>query len=274
MDETAIEAQKGSVREFWNQASCGEVYADGSSDLKYYESHRVARYKLEPYIFDFAKFREGRGKDVLEVSVGTGSDHVEWGKCECRSLTGVDFTPRAVEHTRRRMDAYGLQSRVMAGDAECLPFPDKSFDIVYSWGVLHHSPDTPKAFEEVLRVLRPGGIARIMVYHRYSLTGYMLWVRYGLLVGRPFRSLNDIYAAHLESPGTKAYSIVEAGSMCAGFSSLHMEVQLSFGDLLEGEVGQRHQGPLLRTAKALWPRRIIRTVFKGHGLMLLIEGIK
>lgn len=274
MENVGTKNLKDSVRAFWDQASCGEVYAAGSSDLEYYESHRAARYRLEPYIFDFSGFPEGRGRDVLEIGVGMGADHVEWGKSACRSLTGVDFTPRAVDHTTRRMEVYGLQSRVMVADAEHLPFPDGAFDLVYSWGVLHHSPDTLAAFREVLRVLRPGGTARIMIYHRYALTGYMLWVRYGLLAGNPFRSLDDIYAEHLESPGTKAYSVAEARLMCAGFSSLRTDVQLSFGDLLEGAVGQRHQGPLLRAAKALWPRRLIKKVLKGHGLMLLIEGTK
>ena len=70
-------------------------------------------------------------------------------------------------------------------DAEHLPFPDDSFDIVYSWGVLHHSPDTPQAFSEAHRVLRPGGTLRAMIYHRPSIVGLMLWARYGFAAGRP-----------------------------------------------------------------------------------------
>jgi ubiquinone/menaquinone biosynthesis C-methylase UbiE len=166
---------------------------------------------------------------------------------------------------------YGLQSNVSVDDAENLSLPDDSFDIVYSWGVLHHSPDTPKAIREVHRVLRPGGIARIMIYHRHSLTGYMLWLRYALLAGRPFRTLREIYAEHLESPGTKAYTVTEARKMFRDFSEVDMRVQLSFGDLLEGAVGQRHQGLLLTIAKKLWPRAVLRTLFRRHGLMLLIE---
>jgi ubiquinone/menaquinone biosynthesis C-methylase UbiE len=211
---------------------------------------------------------------VLEVGVGMGADHAEWAKARPRTLTGVDLTPRAVEFTRARIAYEGLSSDVRVADAENLPFADASFDLVYAWGVLHHSPDTAQALREVCRVLRPGGTARIMVYHTHSLVGYMLWVRYALLAGRPGRSLADIYAHHLESPGTKAYTLDEARAMLTGFRRVNLRSQLSFGDLLEGAVGQRHGGWLLRTVKRLWPRWLVRRSFARHGLMLLIEAEK
>jgi ubiquinone/menaquinone biosynthesis C-methylase UbiE len=167
-----------------------------------------------------------------------------------------------------------LTSNLKEADAEQLPFADGAFDLVYSWGVLHHSPNTHQAMKEVYRVLRPGGIARIMIYHTYSLTGYMLWVRYGLLAGQPFRSLRDIYFNYLESPGTKAYSVEEAQEMLSQFSSVATRIELNHGDLLEGTVGQRHGGFLLSVAKGMWPRALIKSIFKNHGLMLLIEARK
>lgn len=265
---------KDQVKDFWEDGSCGEVYATGQSELEYYEVHRKARYALEPYIPVFAKFHEGEGKDVLEIGVGMGADHVEWAKSNPKTLTGIDLTSRAVEHTQKRLKQYALDSDVKPGDAENLPFENESFDIVYSWGVLHHSPETAKAIKEVHRVLRNGGIARIMIYHKYSMVGYMLWMRYALLKGKPFRSLENIYAQHLESPGTKAYSIKEARVLFKDFSSVNLHSQLSFGDLLEGEVGQRHRGSLLNAVKKLWPRPLIKTLFKNHGLNLMIEARK
>lgn len=265
---------KDQVRNFWDAESCGETYAVGESDREYYETHRQARYQLEPYIPEFAKFHEGRDKDVLEVGVGMGADHKEWAASAPRALTGIDLTPAGIEHTAKRLAVYGLESGLRVGDAEKLPFDDNSFDIVYSWGVLHHTPDTPGAINEVHRVLRPGGIARIMVYHTHSLVGYMLWARYGLMRGRPFRSLADIYAEHLESPGTKAYSVDEAREMCNRFSECDVWTQLSFGDLLQGDVGQRHRGALLTAAKGLWPRWLIKRIFRSRGLCLLIKATK
>ena len=203
-----------------------------------------------------------------------GADFIEWAKSSPKSLTGIDLTPRAVEHTKKRLAIYGFQANVEVADAENLPYSDNSFDLVYSWGVLHHSPDTSKAIKEVYRVLRPNGVARIMLYHKYSLIGYLLWIRYGLLEGKLFRKLDEIYARHLESPGTKAYTLSQVKLIFADFSELNVHSQLSFGELLQGSVGQRHQGLLLKIAKKLWPRALIKIIFKNHGGQLLIEAKK
>src|SRR5690606_35779221 len=97
---------------------------------------------------------------------------------------------------------------------------------------------------------------RIMVYHTYSLTGFMLWARYGLLKGKPHTTLAQIYAQYLESPGTKAYTRQQAAALCqqAGLTPTRITIQLNHGDLLQGEVGQRHTGGLLSLAKKIWPR--------------------
>lgn len=264
------------VHDFWNERSCGEVYASGDDERASYEAQRSSRYALEPYLIDFAKFHVARGKDVLEIGVGMGADHLELARQEPKSLTGIDLTERAVEHARRRLNIFGLSSEVMTGNAEALAFPDSSFDLVYSWGVIHHSPDTPKAVKEIHRVLRSGGVTRIMIYHRYSLVGAMLWVKYGFLKGRPATSMSEIYASYLESPGTKAYTIAEAKAMFSQFSHIQVHVLCSFGDLLEGAVGQRHGGIILKLAKALWPRAIIKWLATQFdlGLYLLIEARK
>jgi len=267
-------ALKEDVRAFWNEGSCGEVYAVGESLRERLESHARARYALEPEIRDFARFADGAGKDVLEIGVGMGADHLEWARSGPRSLCGIDLTPRAIEWTRRRLQAFGCESDLRVGDAEQLPFADESFDIVYSWGVIHCTPNTARACQEIHRVLRPGGIARILVYHRYSFVGYMLWLRYGLMSGKPGLSLDEIYARHLESPGIKAYSVDEANQLVRHFASSKVWTCLNFGDLLNGEAGQRHRGPLLAIARRVWPRWLIRRFFPRHGLNLMIEAIK
>lgn len=264
---------KSDVHDFWQQASCGEIYAEGSSVAEQLEAQARARYRLEPYLAPFARFSDGRDRDVLELGVGMGADHLEWARSRPRSLAGIDLTERAVEHTRRRLELSGMTSDLRVGDAERLPYPDASFDLVYSWGVLHHSPDTAQAVREVRRVLRPGGIARVMIYHKWSIVGLMLWTRYGLLARRPWTSLQEIYARHLESPGTKAYTVDEARTLFSGFREVDARSLLSFGDLLEGEVGQRHRGVTLTLARSLWPRRMLKRFASRYGLMLLVEAV-
>ena len=162
-----------------------------------------------------------------------------------RFLTGIDLTDRAVAMTRRRFEILGLENDVRVGNAEQLVFTDDSFDIVYSWGVIHHSPDKSHAVDEIFRVLKPGGCARIMIFHMYSLVGFMLWLRYALLAGRPFTSLRTIYARWLESPGTKAYTRQEARALFRKFRNLSIDIQVGHADLLASQAGQRHGGILL-----------------------------
>jgi ubiquinone/menaquinone biosynthesis C-methylase UbiE len=263
---------KQKVYEFWNAASCGEVYAKGDDPKSVYEQHSRTRYALEPYIHNFAKFNEAKNKKVLEIGVGMGADHLELAKANPSELYGIDLTERAIEHTNNRLNAYGLKSKLSTSDAEKLDFPSNFFDFVYSWGVLHHSPNTDKAFNEVHRVLKPGGVFRGMIYNKHSITGLMLWLRYGLMKGKPFTSLDTIYSRFLESPGTKAYTLKETKNLlCGQFDKINLSIQLSFGDLLEGEVGQRHKGVLLSTAKIIWPRFLIKRYLKNSGLYILCE---
>ena len=102
----------------------------------------------------------------------------------------------------------------------------------------------------------------------------MLWLRYGLLAGRSRRSWADIYAHHLESPGTKAYTIAEARQLCARFTHCQITTVLTHGDLLTSAAGQRHRGLLLTVARKLWPRWLIRRFFPNHGLFMLITAVK
>ena len=264
---------KADVREFWDRASCGkELYLAGQ-DRAAYEAQAETRYALEPYIPAFAGFNSAQGLRVLEIGVGLGADHQRFAEAGA-ALSGIDLTERAVKHTRRRLAVFGLASDLAVGDAENLQFTDESFDLVYSWGVLHHSPDAPKTVAEVRRVLKRGGEARIMVYHKWSIVGLMLWVRYALLGLKPWLPLQEIYARYLESPGTKSYSVAEARKLFDDFSQVQIRTVLTHGDLLESDAGQRHRGLLLKLARKLWPRRVIRRLLPGAGLFMLIEARK
>lgn len=274
MTDTPLpEQDKRRVHDFWNEASCGENLYLTAADRAGYEVQAAKRYQLEPYILHFADFPSARGYRVLEIGVGLGADHQRFAEAGT-DLYGIDLTERAVDHTRNRLQAYGLASNLAVGDAEVLDFPDESFDLVYSWGVLHHSPDTSKAIREVYRVLSRGGGARIMIYHKWSMVGVMLWLRYALLAGRPWRSLSSIYAQHLESPGTKAYSVGEAKQLFSMFRELNIRTVLTHGDLLESGAGQRHRGALLALARKFWPRFLIRRILPNAGLFMLIEARK
>jgi SAM-dependent methyltransferase len=152
-------ADKQRVYDFWNEAACGENLYLQTTDIKGYVIQSAERYRLEPFIVPFANFEANKGKKVLEIGVGLGADHQRFAEAEA-DLHGIDLTERTVAHIGRRLKLFGLSSRLSVGDAENLDFPDQNFDLVYSWGVLHHSPNTPKAIDEVFRVLKPGGAGK------------------------------------------------------------------------------------------------------------------
>src|ERR1035437_10694821 len=107
---------KADVRRFWEAGSCGEIYAKGSSAQEKFRQHAETRYRLEPYIRDFARFEEGRGQDILEIGVGMGADHFEWAKSGPRHLAGIDLTSRAIGWTAEPVRAYRSRTRFAGTD--------------------------------------------------------------------------------------------------------------------------------------------------------------
>src|SRR3989441_4301759 len=148
--QDSMNVQKVRVREFWERAACGEALYLTGANRAGYEAHAKARYALEPYILEFARFHEAEKKRVLEIGVGLGGDHQAFAEAGAE-LYGIDLTERALAHTKARLEAFGLCSHLSVDDAERLDFPGNSFDTVYSWGVLHHTPDTARAVTEVWR---------------------------------------------------------------------------------------------------------------------------
>ena len=269
-----LKNDKKLVHDYWDESACGENLYLKSTDKTGYISQAKARYNLEgQFIFPLAGFRETKGLKVLEIGIGLGADHKKFAEAGAY-LWGIDLTERSVEQTRNRLKIFGLHSKLAVGDAEKLDFPDKTFDYVYSWGVLHHSPNTPQAISELWRVLKHGGKTGIMIYHKWSMVGLMLWLRYALIGMKPWLSLKYIYDHHLESPGTKAYSVEEARMLFSEFSMVEIDTVLTHGDLLESDAGQRHYGVLLTIARKLWPRWFIKRFFPKAGLFMLITATK
>jgi ubiquinone/menaquinone biosynthesis C-methylase UbiE len=159
---------KERVRAFWQENPCGTKFADAPpGSRRFYELVEEHRYKKEWHIPEAAQFAHAKDLAVLEVGCGLGTDGAQFAKAGAR-YTGIDLTDAAVELAKRRFELFDLPGTFRVTDAERLDFPDNSFDLVYSHGVLHHTPDTAAAIREIHRVLRPGGKAVVMLYHRDS----------------------------------------------------------------------------------------------------------
>jgi ubiquinone/menaquinone biosynthesis C-methylase UbiE len=213
-------SEKQLVRDYWEERPCGSGAARADwGTREFFDQIEAHRYRAEPFIPHFADFQRWAGKRVLEIGTGSATDFVNFAR-RGAIVTGVDLTTASVELARQRLGMEGLSGDVRVADAEQLPFADRSFDLVYSWGVLHHTPDTSASIREVWRVLDDGGEARIMLYARYSWTGFRIWIKQALLKGRPLRSLTNVFASHVESPGTKAYSLREIRDLFSDFEDV------------------------------------------------------
>jgi len=242
--QESVDEAKRRTREQWSHDPCGVLY--GSSKqfgtrefFDEVERHRYVDYA--PWMPKLLGFNEFQGASLLEVGCGMGTDLLQFARGGAK-VTGVDLTPRSIEISRQHLSVYGENANFAITDGEFLPFAGESFDVVYSFGVLHHTPDTAGAIGEVYRVLRPGGQARVMLYHRHSLAYWgQIILRYGLLHGELLRgqSPGDIMSRYVEfnegggRPLVKVYSRREARCLFSMFQKVEIQVeQLTRPELL------------------------------------------
>ena len=233
---------KQRAREQWDKDPAGAVYGRehefGTREFfDEVERHRYQEYA--PWMPELMGFNEFSGATLLEVGCGMGTDLLQFARGGAK-VTGVDLTPRSIETSRRHLELYGQTGEFAIADCERLPFAGESFDVVYSNGVLHHTPDTAGAVRDIYRILKPGGQARVMLYHRGS---WAYWsqvvLRYGILRGEFLRgtSANDIMSRYVEfnagggRPLVKAYSRREARALF----SMFREVKIDVAQLLREE---------------------------------------
>jgi SAM-dependent methyltransferase len=158
----------------WNTNPCGAVPSE-DYDREFFSRVEVERYRDQYWqksFFDYESFRDRR---VLEIGVGLGTDLKQFARNGAQCF-GVDITETHLQLTRRNFELDGLDVDLRTADATKLPFPDGYFDCVYSFGVIHHIPDVGAVLAEVSRVLKPGGVFQVAVYHRYSVHTAMLFL--------------------------------------------------------------------------------------------------
>ncbi len=160
-------------RRFWVGYQPGFRVSDEQvGSREFFDEVERERYALEPDIPEMASFASWRDRDVLEAGCGIATDGLQFARAGAR-YTGIDFSSTALGLARERFELQGVTGNFVEGSITALPFPGASFDLVYSMGVIHHIPDTEAVVSEFHRVLRPGGRAIVMVYHRNSFNYYV-----------------------------------------------------------------------------------------------------
>jgi len=236
MDSDSNKNIKNQVKGFWNEKTCGTWEIDEKKfSSQYFDSIEEDRYVKQPEIFAFAQFTRFSGKKVLEVGVGAGTDFMQWTRAGCITY-GIDLTDESIEHLKHRLELEGLSAKDFeVADSEALPYSNDQFDLVYSWGVIHHTPNTEAALKEIIRVCKPGGKAKIMVYHRRSLLAYFFWIKHTILKGKFNKSVRWVLYNHMESIGTKAFTRREILEMLRNepVKDIIIKPVLSYYDKLE-----------------------------------------
>lgn len=164
------------IEQFWHENPCGQDFVERNQWKSFYSDYDEYKYRIEPHIpVELSKI-DFSGKRVLEIGLGQGAEAqkmIEAGAI----YNGIDLTGESVHRLKRRFELFGLPyESVQKCNAEKICFPDNSFDIVFSHGVIHHSPRIAEIVSEIHRVLKPGGQLVLMLYHRHSLN-YHLFIK-------------------------------------------------------------------------------------------------
>jgi len=213
------------IAEFWAYQLNNEIYLREHPDIErgskeYFEIILAARKKFIYYFQPMINFLQGGPSNkFLEIGCGMGTDTIVFAR-EGFTVSGVDLTPAHLVLAETLFALFGVKGTFMEGNAEKLPFHDNTFGCIYSFGVLHHTPDTEKAIQEIRRILMPGGRAVIMLYNKWSLNNLA-----HLITGRGFENVKE----GLDSPVTYRFSSHEVKEMCSAFSGCDIKIEYLFG---------------------------------------------
>jgi ubiquinone/menaquinone biosynthesis C-methylase UbiE len=246
--------QKEQVHDFWNRNvnQFNQLKRNDVGSREFYEAAEKLRYQYHyhlPPLFDRVA-KEFPGGKLLEVGCSMGNDTIQFAR-RGMDVTGVDITEAAIDLIKQRFALYNLDGDFRVADAEDLPFPDNTFDVCYSFGVLHHTPNTAGAIEELRRVLKPGGKAFVMLYNTRSLN----WLAHRV-TNIPYDGSKDD-----PCPVEKSYLPADAKKMFSKYSNIDLSVDYLFGT---------GWGAL----STLTPAVVHRALGKVIGWHLMIEAVK
>ena len=195
-----------------------------SARSKYFEDVDTRKYFVEPHILTFADFARWSGKRVLEIGCGIGTDTIRFARAGAH-VTSVDLSPRSVEIARQRAEVYGVSDRVTIynGNAEELPafLPVETYDLVYSFGVIHHSPHPERIVAHLRRYMTPQSELRLMVYSRVSYKLFWIMREEGVWdLGRIDELIARSSEAQTGCPVTYTYTDRTVRELLAGFNVL------------------------------------------------------
>jgi SAM-dependent methyltransferase len=164
------------VRDYWNRRPCNIRHGTAPvGSREYFDQVEARKYQVEPHITAFSQFEKWKGKRVLEIGCGLGTAAVSFARAGA-DYTAIELSEESLKLARRRFEVFGLNGRFYSGNAEKLSsvVPVETYDLVYSFGVIHHAPHPEKIISEVKAYLGPSCEFRLMLYAKNSWKNFMI----------------------------------------------------------------------------------------------------
>ena len=267
------EAALAAVRDFWNRRPCNIRHsAKPIGSNEYFDEVEARKYFVEPHIPIFAEFEKWRGKRVLEIGCGIGTDTMNFARAGAE-VSAVDLSEKSLEIARYRAGVYGLHNiRFYEGNAEELSsfLPIERYDLIYSFGVIHHTPRPERVIEQLQRYCLPSTVLKVMVYHRHSWKAMEVFLRHGR--GR-FWSVSKLLERYSEAqtgcPVTHSYTRRSVRELLGGFAVDFVSVEHIFPYRVPDYV--RHQYRMVWYFRHL-PQPVFRWLEKRVGWHLCVTA--
>ncbi len=232
------------VREFWNRRPCNIRHSRRPVGTReYFDEVETRKYLVEPHIPRFAQFERWKGKKVLEIGSGIGTDAINFARSGA-DLTVVELSEKSLEICRKRFEVYGLAARFYCGNAEELGdfVPIEPQDLIYSFGVIHHTSQPKKVFEEIKRFCHSETELRVMLYSKWSWKVFWIVLKYGKGAFWRARELVRRYSeAELACPVTHYYSFHDIRDLMRGFRIVEMHKDHIFPYVVERYVNYEYE---------------------------------
>lgn len=249
------------VRAYWDRRPCNIRHSkEPVGSKEYFDQVEARKYFVEPHIPAFADFRRWQGKRVLELGCGIGTDAVNFAR-NGADYTGIELSKQSLELARKRFSLYGLTGRFIHANAEDLPacLYSEHFDLVYSFGVIHHTPNPTKAFSNIYKLLPSGSELRLMLYAKNSWKHLM--IEAGL----------DQPEAQAGCPIAKTYTTDEVRSLLSGFSVVEIEQDHIFKFNVGKYINYEYE---LEPWFESMPKQMLAKLEKSLGWHMLIRCVK
>ena len=164
----------------WTEVPCGDKVEAEVGTRLYFQQVETLRYRQQYWQHDYFQFEKYRGKKILEIGVGQGTDLAQFANAGA-DCSAIDITDQHLKLAAQNLQLRGLKANLQKADATAIPFPDQTIDAVYSFGVVHHIPEIDRVLAEAFRVVKPNGELLIAVYYRWSaFTIFMKFMMDGL----------------------------------------------------------------------------------------------